>query len=140
MSSINLSGLWTFVIVYGPEYGENKGEKLIFEAEFSQSDDMFTAVGIDKDGVGMSPDLAKIKGFLDGDKISFVKQYEFSHYASGDGKTIVDNNNPGHEINYFGTYDAVNNLFYGDWDITTRPKGFWYDITCTGTWTMERLK
>ena len=138
MSNINLNGLWTFVIVYGPEYEEMENKELVFEAEFSQDEDTFTAVGIDKDGAGMSPDLAKIKGFLDGDRISFVKQYEFSHYASGDGKTIIDNNNPGHEINYFGAYDSINNMFYGDWDITTRPKGFGYDVTATGTWFMKR--
>lgn len=140
MNQINLKGLWTFVIVYGPEYGEMKNQELIFEAEFSQDNDTFTAVGIDKSGVGMSPDLARLNGFLDGDNISFVKQYEFSHYASGDGRTIVDKNNAGHEINYFGTYDSVNDMFHGDWDITMRPKGYSYDLTATGTWTMKRLK
>ncbi len=139
MSNININGLWTFVVVYGAEYGDLENQELIFEAEFSQNEDTFTAVGIDKSGVGMSSDLAKIRGFLDGDTISFVKQYEFSHYASEDGNTIIDKNNVGHEINYFGTYDSTSDLFYGDWDITTRPKGFWYDLTATGTWTMRRV-
>ena len=140
MSNINLNGLWTFVIVYGPEYEEMENKELIFEAEFTQDGDTFTATGMDKDGVGMSPDLARMKGFIDENMISFVKQYEFSHYASGDGKTIVDNNNPGHEINYYGTYDATTNSFSGDWDITTRPIGVGYDVTATGTWSMKRLK
>ncbi len=63
MSNINLNGLWTFVIVYGPEYEEMENKELVFEAEFSQDEDTFTAVGIDKDGAGMSPDLAKIRVF-----------------------------------------------------------------------------
>lgn len=138
MNNINLKGLWTFVIVYGPEYGDVENQELIFEAEFSQDDDTFTAVGVDKSGVGMSPDLAKIKGFLDGNDISFVKQYEYSHYVTDDGETVVDKSDKGHDINYFGTYDSLNNLFYGDWDITSRPKGLGFDITATGTWIMRR--
>ena len=141
MAVININGHWAFVLVYGPEYEEDAGKEIYFDAEFIQDNDTFSGTGIDTGGHGINPDPAIINGFLDGDEISFVKQYASKHYTGENGEIIVEKNIPGPEINYFGTYNKRDNTFNGDWDIvigTEQVGGSWFDYSCTGTWYMKR--
>ena len=141
MADININGQWTFVIVYGEDYGEDAGKEVFCDAEFIQDNDTFTATSFDTGGFGTNPDKATLTGFIDGDTISFVKQYASYHYQDENGQTIIDKSVPVPEINYFGTYNKQDNTFSGDWDMVLGSQqiaGSWLDESCGGTFIMKR--
>ncbi|MFI5140804.1 MAG: hypothetical protein ACHQII_00485 [Bacteroidia bacterium] len=140
-TDINITGQWTFVIVYGPEYGEQENQELYFDAEFIQDKDLFTGTGRDTGGSGASPDIATIKGFLEDDEISFIKQYTTNHYIDEEGKITIDKNVPGPEINYYGSFNKLNGMFEGHWEMLMGSQKYgegWFDDMATGTWAMKR--
>ncbi|HEU4471696.1 MAG TPA: hypothetical protein VFR58_11465 [Flavisolibacter sp.] len=136
-------GQWQGFYTYGPEYG-----KLIEgqEAEFrlfveACSEGQFSGRAIDWDGIGTNGEVAVINGFIDGDIISFTKQYAEYHTIDEWGNTAVLKDMPGHKVVYEGRFDRVSNTFTGTWEIVFDLKhttDLTFEEVSTGTWRMHR--
>ena len=64
MTTLNLNGRWTGVIVYGHKYRQLQGKNLYFDLEITQNNNEITGISIDTGGQGTSPDSAKITGTI----------------------------------------------------------------------------
>ena len=49
----------------------------------------------------------QVKGFVDGNKISFVLNYPYAYFKDYDGQIFVDKNSKHPEIHYFGIFDET---------------------------------
>lgn len=138
---ILLEGQWIGIITYGPEYGEFEGKELFFAANFIQTADTFTGTAIDTGGAFPNEEEATISGFLEEDKISFVKQYPYEGFIEEDGTVTTNKDKPGPEIHYIGKYNTLTNSFEGTWEIAMDEFQYgdgWFENIATGTWTMKR--
>jgi hypothetical protein len=137
----NLHGHWEGTIIYGPGYGENENKELYFNIDIVQTKDTFTGTAVDTRGVGVNPDNALIKGFVEDNEVSFVKQYASTLWFDENNTEILLKDKPSPEINYWGTFDSVTNSIKGNWEIIITGKeteeGWLVDIA-TGTFTMRR--
>ncbi len=140
MSTPNISGKWTGVIIYGKKYREYSGKELYYDAELIQENDLIHGTSSDTAGVGVSPDIASISGSFSSNFISFVKRYESLHYFDRD-QVVFDRTQPGYEIYYTGLYDEFNQSFQGNWEYILRYKIFGFipsTFIAGGTWTMRK--
>jgi hypothetical protein len=141
MTTLNLNGRWTGVIVYGYRYRRLQGKNLYFDLEITQDNNEITGTSIDTGGQGVSPDPAKIKGTIHNYFISFIKQYSSYHYSDLNGDVIIDRTRLGSEIFYTGLYNETEKEFSGDWKLIHKAKLFGIipiKLSATGTWTMKR--
>jgi len=141
MTTLNLNGRWTGVIVFGNRYRQLQGKNLYFDLEITQDNNKITGTSIDTGGQGASPDPANIKGTIDDNFISFIKQYSSYHYYDLNGQVIVDRTRLGPEIFYTGLYNETENEFSGDWKLIHKLKLFGitlFKLSATGLWTMKR--
>jgi hypothetical protein len=126
---ISLTGQWAGHFTYGPEYGEAlHGEKVQFRIFIDESDDgLFEGKCVDIEGAGVDFEKSIVKGFIEGDAISFVKEYP------------TQDSTP--QPIYSGHFNRNIRSFGGQWEIWSneRPhgKGLIVDI-CTGTWEMRK--
>lgn len=137
---IDLSGKWVGTVVYGAEYKQFSGKELFFEFELIQQGDEIAGTAIDTGGTGVSPDQANILGTFKNNKIIFLKQYESSHYYSGN-ETKIDRSKPGPKIKYTGEYNEQTQTFSGEWVIKITFLLLWIipmRLKSTGSWTMQR--
>lgn len=71
-----------------------------------------------------------VKGFIDDDHISFVKQYPCFYAYDENGKVIIDTSKKGHEVIYDGYWNDNIGVWVGEWEVEgqTELKGL-DDIT-----------
>ena len=139
---MNLSGKWKGVIVYGPEYEEDENQELYFTVDITQDLEQFTGIAKDTSGLGCNPDSATIKGFVDNNTISFVKQYASTLTFDENGNEVVEKGKPSPIVNYWGEYDTTLHKFVGGWEICVDAQQFgegWFEEVFTGTWSMQRF-
>ena len=135
-----LNGQWSGIINYGPEYGDLQNEELFFVADLNEEDNLITGTATDlneKEDTG----IASIKGFIDGNKISFIKQYPYDSYYDEFGKIIIDKTKVGPEINYFGVWNFESNSIEGSWEIIVETKKIGdqlFENICTGSFKMSK--
>jgi hypothetical protein len=135
-----LTGTWTGIIIYGPEYGDIENEELFFSAELNCTDGIILGTSVDLNEE-YETGTATINGFLKNNLISFIKQYEFDSYYDETGKVIVDKSKKGPEINYQGQYDSIKNTIEGHWEIIydVRKQGEnLLEYVLTGTFRMKK--
>jgi hypothetical protein len=137
----NLFSRWKGVLVYGPEYDDMEGVELFFTMNILQDKDSFTGTAVDTGGAGITPGEATIRGFIDKNEISFVKQYNASWEYDHQGIAVPVPGKPGPEIVYTGIYDPHSGEISGDWEISLdeQPVGYGYlSMILTGTFRMAR--
>lgn len=142
-NSIEFPGQWMGYFAYGQEYGDNiAGEKVQFRLFIdSFKDEQFVGRSVDLEGVGANFEIAVINGFLDGNFISFTKQYP--HFYSFDevGNAIEDKGKQHPTICYSGGYNRNTHTFSGQWelrvDIATVGE-YWLEDVFIGTWEMKK--
>jgi len=139
---MDVIGKWTGTIIFGKNYREHQNKALYFDLELTQNNEFITGKATDTGGIGVNPDPALINGKIVADKIQFIKQYESRHYFDNSGNVIIDKSKKGPEISYKGTYNAVDQTFYGNWKIVVKVKIFGIVPILiengTGTWRMKR--
>jgi hypothetical protein len=141
MTELNLPHTWTGVIHYGKNYRRLKDKEIYFELEIKQDGEKITGISMDTGGFGASPDPATIKGEINENKISFIKQYSSRHFLNSKGEMIVDKSQPGPEIFYTGIYNDEDESFSGDWLMKIKFKLFKLlplTFNFGGSWTMKR--
>jgi hypothetical protein len=139
---MNLTGHWKGTIIFGPEYGDWENKELYFTMDLVQTGTAFTGTSVDTGGVGMTPDIADITGFIEDNTISFRKQYRSSVSFDEDGNEFIEKGKPSPEVEYFGTVDTLLSKIEGEWAIhilVQSLKDSWVDETWTGRWVMTKV-
>lgn len=118
-NKINLAGQWYGYFSYGKEYGDLlEGERVIFSFLIEEVfNNKFKGKCIELEGIGASTEVSIIEGFVEGQFISFRKEY--SIYS-----TIDEFGNEGkHEdllqprISYTGSFNENAEIFSGSWEV-----------------------
>lgn len=140
---IDFTGQWAGHFAYGPEYGDDLvGEKVqfrIFVDSFCNEE--FTGRSVDLEGIGANYEIARVKGYIDGDFISFTKQYPHLYGLDEAGKTVEDKTRQHPTVSYSGQYNATTKTFSGQWELRVEiaPVGeYWLEDICTGTWEIRK--
>lgn len=143
MNDLLSIGQWQGFFKYGPEYGTiiegNEAEFRLFIEEYN--DGKFSGRIIDWDGLGADGEVSEMQGFIDGDLISFKKQYFRSFIIDEFGNTSVEEDVPGHTVIYEGRFDKKTNNFLGKWEIVRELSHTPYltlEEVLSGTWRMCR--
>jgi hypothetical protein len=143
INSIAFTGQWIGYFAYGPEYGDDLvGEKVQFRI-FVDSfyNEQFTGRSVDLEGIGANYEIAQVKGYIDGDFISFTKQYPHLYGLDEEGNTVEDKTRQHPIVSYSGEYNVVTKTFSGQWElrIEIAPVGeYWLEDICTGTWEIRK--
>lgn len=136
-----VSGIWLGEVRYGKQYGAHAHQLLLVEYTLDQDGNKVSGLCKDIEGVGMHPETATIQGRLEGNNLSFFKQYPSRHYYI-DGETAIDPSEAGMEIHYKGKFDAQLMEFAGTWEIVRKKKIFWILSLAyshgKGTWKMRK--
>jgi hypothetical protein len=136
---VSIIGQWAGFFEYGPEYGsELYGEKVQFRLFIETfKDGQFTGKAADLEGIGSNFLVAKLSGFIDGDFISFTKEYPHYHTFDEDLNTIEDKSKPHPVVSYEGHFHSDSQTFKGTWEIQTdieRIGDRWRVQIDTGKW------
>jgi hypothetical protein len=140
--NISFSGKWKGEFVYGPEYGDIEGEKATFMFFVDKNDETgFEGRSFDIDGVGVNAEVAIVRGFIDDDMISFIKQYPTTVVFQQDGSLETISTKPSPEIHYIGEYNERLQMFKGSWEMVwsevKQGEGY-LEYLCTGKWEMRK--
>ncbi|MES2681739.1 MAG: hypothetical protein V4635_17725 [Bacteroidota bacterium] len=111
----DLNGKWTGELVYDESFGKLANEVLFFVLEISKKGDEFRGSSVDVDGVGVNPAEARIRGFSDGGKINFVKEYKAIIETEFNSAVFNPANRKGAEMSFSGSYNSTANEFEGEW-------------------------
>ncbi len=143
MSHLLSIGQWQGYFKYGPAYGT-----LIegYDAEFrlfieKYNNGIFSGRIIDWQGMGADGEVSEVHGFIDGDLISFTKQYSRRIIFDDFGNTSVEEGIPGHSVIYEGRFDKETNNFLGTWEIvqeTAHTPDLTLEDVSSGTWRLKR--
>lgn len=111
------AGQWQVFFKYGPEYGpiiENKEAEFRLFVEVFQ-DEQFRGRTIDWNGFGAEGEVALVRGFIDGDLISFTKEYKHRLYFDEWGNSVADDNEKGLTVVYEGRFnkESINMMGLG---------------------------
>ena len=142
-NSIDFTGQWAGHFTYGPEYGYNiVGEKVHFRLFIDNFiDGQFNGRSVDLEGIGANYEIAQVIGFIDGNFISFTKQYPHLYQLDELGNTICDKDKQHPIVAYSGEYKLNTKTFAGQWELRMeiQPVGeYWLEDICTGTWEIRR--
>jgi hypothetical protein len=136
------SGIYHGTLWYGDGYpAYKKNAELTFQMNISEENNWFTGTAKDIDGVGTSPDEAKVEGIINGIHIEFNKVYRRLHYDDGSGNTIFEEAE-GHPIYYEGTYNEESGYYEGTWAYLAQKRVFFFfkKIINTGSGTFRLRK
>ncbi len=103
---------------YAYEEGFPIEDSFDFELKVQYNEGSFHGIAIEEEFTKLSGETASVKGFIDGDHISFFKQYPFKFEELEDGITIIDRQERGHTVVYDGYFSIEKNRWEGHWEIT----------------------
>jgi hypothetical protein len=134
-------GQWQGFFRYGAEYGKTIGGQ---EAEFrlfieEYCDGQFSGRIIDWEGIGANGEASTVNGSLNGDLISFTKQYLTLFGLDRMGNSTTVEGVPGHSVLYEGRFDLKSKSFLGTWKIRLPIEAIGKSVVtdvATGTWRM----
>jgi len=84
---------------------------------------------------------AKLSGSMEGQHISFTKQYPCYFEIDVDRNVNIDKDRTAHPVHYSGKFDPVTNTFSGDWELRL-PSGDSLDEAPArygGSWGMRKV-
>ena len=143
-AKIQLAGQWFGHFEYGVGYAERlQGQQVLFSFivdEYTLS--QFTGKCVEYDGVGASADISNIRGFVDGNRISFIKEYPTDYFIDEEGNDVKLEPRDSVRLMYFGLFNHASGEFAGNWEIWLDEQdlgaGSFVDIV-SGTWAMRRV-
>jgi hypothetical protein len=139
----NLSGTWKGHFSNAPEYEDDLyTQKVHFVLNLNSNGKAFEGTCVDVEGSGTHMETSLIKGALEKNQITFVKQYPESHLVDdGNGyhtETVIHRQ----AITYTGKYDAKKKIFTGEWEMTIQAEKYgeedWVEEICTGKWEIQK--
>lgn len=118
MKIINNTQIWKGFFTYLQGYDAiDNYIKVGFEMELNFDGDSFTGTSLDSESENIFQEPVIVKGFIENDIISFVKNYPYHYYKDEDGIITVDQNLSHPDIEYLGYYDDSENKFSGTWEM-----------------------
>lgn len=132
---------WNGHYVYGEGYPDNLyGQAVPFEIKWINDDGSLTGTCTDEITEKYYDHRpATVQGFIEGNMISFIKQYPCYCTIDEAGNVTLYENQPAAEIHYSGT--LVNDHFEGEWEISMvyiAEGGYPQEYICMGTWTLYK--
>lgn len=101
-------------------------ERIPFEMSIQIQDGAFTGIATDEESKHLFDKPATVKGFIEKNLISFIKQYPSLYYINEDGELAVDSQKEHPEIRYTGFLNETQNEIIGEWEMGTSPgEGYW---------------
>ena len=91
--------------------------KVEFTMQLIFNGDSFNGTSIDSESENIFKEPAKVIGFIENDKISFVKNYPYHYYKDENGEIVIDENLKHPNIEYLGFYDENERKFFGTWEM-----------------------
>ena len=139
---ISMKGQWLGHFVYGPEFGDPfAGEIVTFRLFLDETGNgEFAGTSVDIEGIETNFEEAKVRGFLEGNTISFTKEYATYFVIDEAGNKTIDTF-PTPHLSYLGEYNFNTQTFKGDWELVSdeRAMGDGFLVTVsTGTWEMVK--
>lgn len=107
----------TWIGKYGYLYDNAESDFYSFEINATLEKGSFEGTVFEEEFSGATGDLVAVKGFIDGDFISFVKTYPYGYWRDEDDKVIVDKDVSGSDVTYQGNFDSDTGVWKGDWEI-----------------------
>lgn len=117
---VELTGRWKGLFTLGQEYGEAEGQATSFILFLEENEKgQFKGKSVDYDGYAENYNPASITGYMQGNTISFIKQYPFAYDVDEEGQTVYYQDKKHPEIHYEGRYDLKIGKFSGNWEMVT---------------------
>ena len=143
VTSSILKGQWSGYFKYGQQFGNLNGQKVIFRISLNETEEkQFYGKCIEIEGEGANPGLAEIKGYMEGNCITFVKEYPVNYLFDEELNLVENKKMPAPLLTYFGEYNWQSKTFAGHWELEMNH-GFFIDgdsvTVLTGTWEMRKI-
>jgi len=138
MSSLN--GKWKGKFSYDAEFDDNNTEHYFeMTLQVDEEDDISGEIRDLRAEEGF-PGPAKITGFIDGEDISFIKQYPHLFLLNEKREVIIDKTKPHPEIHYHGsiTEEGIS----GEWDMEAHvlfKVGEYHSQMLFGSWELKKI-
>lgn len=91
--------------------------EVAFRMDLTFNGNSFIGTSIDSESENIFMESIMVKGFIDNDIISFVKNYPYYYYKDEDGNIIVDKDLEHPNIEYLGFYDQTEKKYAGTWEM-----------------------
>ena len=118
-NSTKTSKIWKGKFSYDPqEYGIV--DDVDFELYVELTDSKFEGVVYDEEFRELCEILPKVKGFIEGDHISFVVTYPVAFSIDENDEISIDTSQKGHDVAYDGYYAANAGKWIGKWEILAK--------------------
>ncbi len=118
MKIIHKSEIWKGHFTYLDGYDEDMYRSVEFTVEINIEDSVFTGYSWDEESRSSFNSPAKIKGFFDGDTVSFVMSYPCLYYKNENGQIELDKSKKHPEIHYYGRLSQDGKKISGEWEMT----------------------
>lgn len=132
-------GFFQYGAVYGTLIEGQKAEFRLFIEEYKNG--IFSGRIIDWEGMGADGEVSAVQGFIEGDLISFTKQYSRRLIFDDFGNTTIEEGMPGYAVIYEGHFDKETNNFQGSWEIvqdTFHTPTLMIEDISSGSWRLHR--
>jgi hypothetical protein len=130
---------WKGHYSYEPEFDILRSHSFEMILEFDSN--QFEGIAVEEEFTALTNESPIVTGFIDGDQISFTKQYPFEYMQEEDGRLTFDRSKPGHEVVYEGQYNPATGYWEGEWEILVnevRLSAEEYETDVVyGTWRMK---
>ena len=115
-----------------------------FTMEVTFNGNSFTGTATDTESENVFKEPALVKGFIEDDKISFVKNYPCYYYKDENGKIALDESLSHPNIEYLGFYDESEKKFLGTWEMIVDEEKIsedqYLEEVISGDFEIQRIK
>ena len=143
MKIVHNNQVWKGTFTYNEGYDEIDQYKTVnFKMEIVFNDRSFIGTSTDSESENLFNEPAKVKGFIDDEKISFTLNYPCCYYKDDDGKIVIDEENKHPEIHYLGFWEEDKNGVSGTWEMKMYEEKYGDDYLeelATGEFEMRRV-
>ena len=93
-----------------------------FQMDLIFDGNSFTGTSTDSESENIFEEPIIVKGFIENDLISFVKNYPYYYYKDEDGNIKLDKDLQHPKIEYLGYYDESEKKYSGTWQMKISEK------------------
>ena len=102
---------------YGYSFEEGNEWYFSFEINADYANGSFEGFASEEEFTGYTNDLVHVKGFIEGDLISFMKTYPYLFEMDDNGYAHIDKSQRGHCVAFQGSFDEETGGWSGEWEI-----------------------
>ena len=144
MKVLQLKQKWEGFLTYLDGYEDVEFYKDVnFSMEIELEKKSFTGFSVDAESKDVFKKPAKVKGFFDNDKISFVMKYPCYYYKDDNSKIVLDLKSEHPDIHYLGFFNDKKDSVSGNWEMTIYQEKHldgYLEETLSGSFEMRLMK